>query len=159
MINSIRQITTLDVPELEPYHSLRRPIEHLQQGIFIAEAEKVTLRLLESTLTVYSILLSNDWFEKHKQSIEMNPCNIDVYVAEKKLLETIVGHRLHQSIMALAKMPAALPIDELLQSKKQQSLTVLVDGITNAENMGVIARNCVCFEVDALIVLSSSCDP
>ncbi|MDD8018690.1 MAG: RNA methyltransferase, partial [Bacteroidota bacterium] len=42
---------------------------------------------------------------------------------------------------------------------KQQSLTVLVDGITNAENMGVIARNCVCFEVDALIVLSSSCDP
>ncbi len=172
MINSINHITSLDLPELEPYKTLRRPIEHLQKGIFVAEGEKVIVRLLESVLTTYSILISQDWFDRYRSLIEQNSNSIEVFIGEKKLLETIVGHALHQSIMALAKVPRALSVDVLILKSSNPSsvlpvrfggnarrVFVLVDGITNAENMGVIVRNCVCFDVDALLVLPTSCDP
>jgi len=161
MILSIHHIETLDTPEIEPYKSLRRPIEHLELGIFIAEGEKVVTRLLESSLTIKSILLSQDWFDIYKPLIEQNQNSIDVFIGKKNLLETIVGHSLHQSMMALAKVPLPLTVEELLSKNdsKTQRLFVLVDGIANAENMGVIVRNCVCFGVDALIVMPTSCDP
>lgn len=159
MITGIQHITTLDHPDLEPYKTLRRPIEHLEQGIFVAEGEKVVARLLESALTIRSILLSSDWFEKYRAVIEQNSNQIAVYLGAKKLLESIVGHELHQSIMGLGMVPEPLHTGSLSERKGTNTLYVLVDGITNAENMGVIVRNCVCFNVDALLVLPSSCDP
>ncbi len=159
MISSLTHIATLERPELEPYKTLRRPVEHLAQGIFVAEGEKVILRLMESSLTIRSILLSQDWYDIHYELIEKNPNAIEVFIGEKKLLETIVGHVLHQSIMGLAMVPDQLHSDTLIHQKSDSSLAVIVDGITNAENMGVIVRNCVCFGVDALLVLPTSCDP
>lgn len=163
MITTINHITTLDRPELEPFRTLRRPIEHLEQGIFVAEGEKVIVRLLESALTVRSVLLSQGWFDIYHSLIEQNSNSIDVFIGEKKLLESIVGHVLHQSIMGLATVPKPILSDELLSGNaniaKGNTLYVVVDGITNAENMGVIVRNCVCFHVDALLVLPTSCDP
>jgi tRNA G18 (ribose-2'-O)-methylase SpoU len=159
MITDIQHITSLDLPVLEPFKTLRRPAEHLQQGFFVAEGEKVIVRLLESALITRSILLSPDWFTKHKGLIESNPNPITVYLGEKKLLETIVGHELHQSIMGIGSVPPPLDSVQLIRQRGKRSLYVLVDGITNAENMGVIVRNCVCFNVDALLVLPNSCDP
>ncbi len=159
MIKSIQNISSLESIKLEPYRTLRRPMDHLYQGIFVAESEKVVLRLLESSIEPISILLSAEWLDLHRMLIENNPHRIEIFVGEKKLLESIVGHRLHQSIMAVAKVPRQISIEEMLQKKKATSRYVLVDGITNSENMGVIVRNCVCFDVDALIVLPSSCDP
>ncbi|MFA6457060.1 MAG: RNA methyltransferase [Bacteroidota bacterium] len=159
MITRLHHISTLDLPELEPYKTLRRPIEHLEQGIFVAEGEKVVMRLLESPLTVRSILLSSDWFDLYQPLIERNAHSINVFVGEKKLLETIVGHMLHQSIMAVAQVPEQLYSESVMDAMSSQQLTVLVDGITNAENMGVIVRNCVCLGASALLVLPSSCDP
>jgi tRNA G18 (ribose-2'-O)-methylase SpoU len=159
LIRSTHHITSLDLPVLEPFKTLRRPIEHLQQGIFVAEGEKVIVRLLESALEIRSVLLSQDWFDMYAPLIGSNPNPIDVYIGPKKLLETIVGHDLHQSIMGLGMVPEHLPSSSLTALPHRSGLTVLVDGITNAENMGVIVRNCVCFNVDALLVLPNSCDP
>ena len=61
MLN-VRRIDSLDLPELAPYRTLRRPTEHREQGIFVAEGEKVVRRLLESHFSVVSVLLpENGW--------------------------------------------------------------------------------------------------
>jgi tRNA G18 (ribose-2'-O)-methylase SpoU len=159
MIKSIHHITSLEIPELEPYRTLRRPLEHLEKGIFIAESEKVVLRLLESSVPPLTMLISNDRLERHRDVIEKSRHPLDLFVGEKLLLESIVGHRLHQSIMAVAKVPRQISVNELLAIQHSRSVYVLVDGITNAENMGVIVRNCACLNADAVIVLPSSCDP
>jgi tRNA G18 (ribose-2'-O)-methylase SpoU len=161
MISSLYNISSLDLPELEPYRTLKQPIEHLQKGIFVAEGEKVVRRLFESTIRVYSILLSDEWFKILKHDLETHRDLIDVFVGEKKLIDTIVGHRLHQAIMAIGQVPKPLGIYELCEKIKQKKayLIVILDGIANAENMGVIIRNCACFSVDAVIIIPSSCDP
>ncbi len=63
--------------------------------------------------------------------------------------------------MAIGQVPKRITVDALSEKVKAQEkfLAVAVDGITNAENMGAIARNCACFSVDAMVVLPTSCDP
>ena len=161
MIARIENISTLDLPQLEPYRTLKQPLEHLQKGIFVAEGEKVVLRLLASNIRTYSVLLSHDWFETIKIKLEDHHDMIDVYVGDKRLIDTIVGHRLHQAIMAIGQVPKPISVTELCERVKERSdfLAVAVDGITNSENMGVIIRNCACFGVDAVIILPTSCNP
>ncbi len=161
MIARIEHITSLEIHELEPYRTLRRPLKHLQKGIFVAEGEKVVSRLLASGIRVFSMLLTAQWFEEHRDTIEQHPDPIEIFIGEKQLLDTIVGHELHQAMMAIAKVPKGIPVADLggRIQEKDAFLCVLIDGVVNAENMGVIIRNCVCFSVDAIVTLTSSCDP
>lgn len=159
MVSAIHHIDTLDLPALEPYRTLRRPLEHLARGIFVAEGDKVVTRLLHGPLTLRSLLLTEEWFTAIAPLVQSHPSAIEVFIGEKKLLETIVGHGLHQSIMAIADVPARRRSSEIADGSLPARTIAMVDGITNAENMGVIVRNCACFHVDALLVLPSSCDP
>lgn len=155
----IIHIDSLELPELAPYRTLKRPLEHQQQGIFIAEGEKVVRRFLESPLTAISVLLTEEWLAEYRPLLETKQEMIEVFVAEKKLLETIVGIQLHQGIMALGKIPSGTTLDEILRQSQQPLCLVALDGIVNAENMGVIVRNCAAFGVSAVIVGETSCDP
>ena len=39
------KIDSLDLPELQPYRTMRRQEEHKKQGIFVGEGEKVVSRI------------------------------------------------------------------------------------------------------------------
>src|SRR5215471_15079541 len=102
-----RKIESFDAPELEPYRTMRRQMEHRQQGIFVAEGEKVVRRLLESRFEVISALLPRRWFEDLKPALEARQGSIRVFIAEKKLLETLTGFSMYQGLLAVGKVPAA----------------------------------------------------
>lgn len=153
----VKQTDSLDLPGLEPYCTLRRPVEHQRQGLFVAEGEKVVRRLLESTLTVNSVLMTPEWFETFKAMLE--PRSIEVYVAPKTRVETIVGFPLHQGIMAVGTVPAERSLPEILAVSSPPYLLVAIEGLTNSENIGVLVRNCAAFGVHAIIVGETSSSP
>ena len=155
----IHHITSVNHVDLEPYRTLKRPIDHYQRGIFIAEGEKVVRRLTESSLRMRSILLTKEWFAAYKSLLEPRVETIEVYVAEKDLMETIVGYPLHKGIMALAEIPARTTISKIAASTQHPFLFAAIDGIMNSENLGVIVRNCASFGVQAMLVGETSCDP
>ncbi|MBS4029535.1 MAG: RNA methyltransferase [Ignavibacteriales bacterium] len=156
----VHPITSLEVPQLLPYKTLRRPEEHLQQNIFVVEGEKVVRRLLESELEVVSLLLTPQWFEVYQPLVEKRKENgFEVFVGEKSLLDTIVGFNLHQGIMAIVKVPQTFSVEGIAKQTSQPFLFVALDGIANAENMGMIVRNCSAFGVDCIIVGETSCSP
>jgi tRNA G18 (ribose-2'-O)-methylase SpoU len=159
MILSVTTIETLDLPILEPYRTMKRPLEHRDQGIFLAEGDKVVRRMLESDARMISILCSPRWFIALKSQLEKKLDLIDVYIAEESILETIVGLRLHKCVMAIGKTPKPQAVTDVLAHVQNAPFLVAVDGIMNAENMGVIVRNCAGFCADALLVSDSSCDP
>src|SRR5207247_11373990 len=97
--------------ELAPYRNLRRPLEHREQGIFDAEGEKVVRRLLESDFTVVSLLLPEKWFLEYEPIIGSRPEDISVYLAEKNILEKLIGLSMFQGVMAVGKIPAAPTLD------------------------------------------------
>ncbi len=103
----IQKISSFDSPELQPYGTMRRPLEHERQGIFIAESAKVVRRLLESRLTVISVVLPEKWLVEFRPLLEARPEKVAVYLAEKKLLESLVGFSMFQGVLAVGKVPPA----------------------------------------------------
>ncbi len=158
--DNIHHIDDLETPELAPYRTLRRPMDHIREGIFVAEGEKVVRRLLDSSLQVVSLLLTPEWYDQlgGERIIELRD-GAKIYVAEKRVLETIVGYNLHQGIMAVGKIPGQQPLDRVIAGAPKPSLLVALDGLVNAENVGVVVRNCVAFGVHAIIVGETSSSP
>jgi tRNA G18 (ribose-2'-O)-methylase SpoU len=156
---TIIPVLSLDDPELQPYRSLRRPVEHQRLGIFVAEGEKVVRRLLESTLEVNSLLLTPEWLEVYRPRLESRSELLRVFVAPKNLVESIVGFNLHQGIMAVARIPNPLDLEGVLARRRKPSLFVAIEGLTNSENLGMLVRNCVAFDADALLVGETSGSP
>ncbi|MSQ46734.1 MAG: RNA methyltransferase [Ignavibacteria bacterium] len=157
MISKVK-ITSLENQSLEPYKTLRRPVEHNDASIFVAESKKLVERLLESKLTIRSLLLTEEWFEFLKFKIENRTDNIEVFINLKSLLSEIVGFDLHQGIMAVANIPEKIELRNFVETKNP-TLLVAIDGIVNSENIGIIVRNCAAFNVDGIIVGETSADP
>jgi tRNA G18 (ribose-2'-O)-methylase SpoU len=155
----IEKISSLDLPELAPYRTMRRSAEHEAQGIFIAEGEKVTRRLLESRFTVVSLVLPEKHLENFRPLLEARPETVAVYLVEKELLETITGFSLFQGVMAVGQIPLPASLDDILQKSPAPKLFVAVDELANAENLGALVRNCVAFGVHGLIVGETSSSP
>jgi tRNA G18 (ribose-2'-O)-methylase SpoU len=153
------KISSLDLPELAPYRTMRRSAEHESQGIFIAEGEKVTRRLLESRFTVVSVVLPEKWLEDFRPLLEARPETVTVYLAEKSLLETLVGFSLFQGVLAVGKIPLPASLDEILAKSAKPKLFAAIDGLSNAENLGALMRNCVAFGVQALLVGETCSSP
>ena len=155
----ITDVASIEHPYFEPYRTLKRPLEHQKDGIFVAEGEKVVRRLLESPHRIISILLTREWFALYKPLLEARSETISVHIAEKELMETIVGFQLHKGIMAVAKIPERTTLESVAARVKRPLFFVAADGIMNSENLGVIVRNCASFGVSALLIGESSCDP
>ena len=157
---SIQTVRSLDLPALQPYKTLRRPMEHMKEGIFVAEGEKVVRRLLESDLSLLSMLMTQRWYEEISSAASSRPGErCTVYIAEQRLLETIVGYNLHQGIMAVGKVPTQQSLERILASASKPLLLVALDSLVNAENVGVVVRNCAAFGVGAIIVGETSSSP
>jgi len=153
------KIYSLDLPELRPYATMRRPLEHERDGIFVAEGTKVVRRLLESSFTVVSVLLPEKHLEDFRPLLEARPEYLNVYLADKQLLEQLIGFSMYQGVLAVGKIPPPASLGDVLSKNPKPLLLAAVDGLTSAENLGALVRNCVAFGVQALIVGETSSSP
>lgn len=153
-------VTSLGHSELEPYRTLRGRTHHWSDGFCVAEGEKAVRALLASSLRVHSLLLSEDWlhaltgafrFPQHSDTI--------VYVAPDQLLEEIVGYQMHKRLLAIGVIPENPSLADMQHNAPPASVFVALEGIADAENMGMILRNCAAFGVEGLIIGADSCSP
>lgn len=155
-----RLIDSLELPELAPYRTMKRPVEHVAQGIFVAEGDKVVHRLLASDFAVISALLPEKRLAEFEPQLQARPENIPVYLVQNKhVLESLVGFAMFQGVMAVGKIPAPVTLAEVFRRRASPRLFVAVDGLTNSENLGVLVRNCAAFGVQALIVGETCASP
>ena len=152
-------ISSFDAPELVPYRTLRRAAEHAAQGIFVAEGDKVTQRLLESRFPVISVVLPAHRLEEFRPLLEARTEAFSVYLADKKFLETLVGFNMFQGVLAVGKIPETITAEQLVARSAGPRLFAAVDGLTSAENVGLLVRNCAAFHVQGLIVGETSSSP
>jgi tRNA G18 (ribose-2'-O)-methylase SpoU len=84
---------------------MRRQMEHRQEGIFVAEGEKVVRRLLESQFQVVSVVLPEKWLHDLEPLLKNRAETFEVFVAEKKLLESLTGFSMYQGLLAVGNVP------------------------------------------------------
>ena len=155
----VEQIQSFDRPELQPYRTMRRQMDHRRDGLFVAEGEKVVRRLLESSFEVVSVLMPELWLSELKDLLEARPECVRVYLAEKSLLETLTGFSMYQGLLAAGRIPQLWSLEQAMEASASPRLFVAVDGLSSAENLGSLVRNAVAFGAQALIVGETSTSP
>jgi tRNA G18 (ribose-2'-O)-methylase SpoU len=155
---SIVPVVSVAAPELAPYRTLRRHEEHDRQGIFVAQGDKVVSRVLHRGLPLVSVLATPDRFRAVRPLLEQRTEPISVYLADDDTLAAITGHRLFQGILAVARTPREWTLAELLAAARRPRFLVALDGLSNAENLGAVARSALAFGVQGLLI-GETCAP
>jgi tRNA G18 (ribose-2'-O)-methylase SpoU len=155
----VHRIHSLDLPELAPYRTMRRQTEHRQEGFFVAESDKVVRRMLQSDFGVVSLLLPEKWLPTFEPLLAKRAEDIHVYLMEREKLEVLTGFTFYQGVLGVGLVPTAPSLPELLAKCPRPRLYAAVEGITNAENLGGLVRNCAAFGVHGLLVDHTACSP
>jgi len=140
---------------IDLYKSLRfTPASHTKNNIFIAEGKKVTIKLLKSNIEVLSVFAISEFYEEYSELIDKKDVSAEnLFFAEKKIMEQIVGFKLHSGVMAIGKQPDYVPLEELDEK------IVILNAVRDAENVGSIVRNAAAFNVNSLIFDEKSSSP
>jgi len=155
----VERIGSLDLPALQPFATMRMQREHLDQGLFVAESEKITRRLLASPVEVVSLLVEEKWQDEFAALAGARPESITLFVAPKLMLEQLAGYPMYQGVLALGRIPNPVPLADALAAATAPRLFVAVDGLSSAENLGIVVRNAAALGAHALLVGETSAHP
>lgn len=145
------QITNLDTPELQIYKILRDNHFSVDNG-FIADSPKVVNTLLQTDIEFQSILATKEYYEEFAQIINKKDIP-NLYVANRDVMQTIVGHKIHHNVMAHGIRPQQSSLEDLGDK------ILMLDYITSAENIGSIARCSAALGVDSYLLSAQAPHP
>ncbi len=159
-MSEVKYVTEINIPELEVYAKLtevelRNKLEP-EKGIFIAEGPKVIDLAIEGGCEPLSLLMEERYLATQgKVLLERYP-RLTAYVGERSVLASLTGYKLTRGILSAMLRPKALAPEELFS--KARTLAIL-DGLTDATNVGAIFRSAAALDVDGVVVMDSSSDP
>jgi len=143
MLNLI-EIDDINIPELLIYKQMRDNA-FTKDNSFVADSPKVINLLLESDLEIKSILSTKEYYQEFEALIIGK--NIPkLYVASRKELETIAGHKVHHNAMLHGIRPEPTPLDALGDN------IIMLDEISFTENIGSIARSAAALGVNSYLL-------
>ena len=156
-----RSWTTIEDPadrRLDPYRGLRdvdarRRVE-AGLGLFVAEGVAVIRRLLQSTYPVRSVLALPA--RAAQLAPELPGHDVDVFVAERAVLQAVAGFDVHRGALAVAQRLPMLPIESVLDGA---GVIAVLEGLTDHENLGAIARSASALGVGAMVLDPTCADP
>lgn len=141
-------------PRLTPYRELKDKRLFKEFGLFIAEGEFLVQRLLDSSFSIHSVLMTPSRWAKGNWNITEN---VPVYLASKDVLSAIVGFPFHRGVLALAKRPSLPTVQET--SFLNVNRLVILPEINNVENLGVVVRTAAGLRYSHILLGKSCCDP
>jgi tRNA G18 (ribose-2'-O)-methylase SpoU len=146
-----------DDSRIQVYRDIPDPELIRSRGLFIAEGRLVVRRLIgEGRHRVHSLLLSEASFNAIESSLASLPPETPVYICPPSAFAAITGFNLHRGCLALADRPQELATREILRAAKT---LVILEGVTNPDNVGGVFRNAAAFEADGVLLDPASCDP
>ncbi|MCC2651633.1 MAG: methyltransferase [Microvirga sp.] len=153
-------ISDPDDPRIEAYRAVKERDLLGRQHRFIAEGE-VVLRVLlrQSRFKIESLLLGEGRVEGLNDALHSLPSEVPVYIANRQVMDAIVGFPIHRGILAIAKRPVMPPVEALVAGLPEKALVVVMVGLANHDNVGGIFRNAAAFGADAVLLDQETCDP
>lgn len=151
----IVSITSSDDSRLDIFRRVKE--RDLQsEGIMIVEGRLCVERCIAAGFDVVAVLCENDRHGEPAATCGRAP----VLSVGRDVMERITGYGFHRGIMAAARRPAAVSINDFLPSLPADGPLgiVCVDHCASGENLGSIIRSAHAFGYDAVITAGSA-DP
>jgi tRNA G18 (ribose-2'-O)-methylase SpoU len=144
-------------PRLEPYRAVS-DAELLQgSGLFVAEGRLVVARVLASGRYQLESALMNDASVAALAPVFARTApDVPLFRCETAAFHQITGFNIHRGCLALVRRPPRLTWREAVGSAR---LIVVLEGVTNADNVGGVFRNAAAFGAGAVLLSPTSCDP
>lgn len=151
------RILTADDPRVADYRGVSDPELLRSRNLFIAEGRIVVTRLLDDgRWTVRSVLVSQAAKRDLEPTLTGIAARVPILVCEAAHFLSVTGHDIHRGCLALVERPPALPPEALLASAR---LAVVLEGVSNADNVGGVFRNAAAFGADVVMLSPTCCDP
>lgn len=136
-----------DVPDAERLRS---------QGLFVAEGRLVVARILEDPrYRVRAVLVNDASYRELATAFDRLSAGVSIFVADRSVIRDLTGHDLHHGCLALVERPPAAPAAAVLTSAET---VVILEGVSNADNVGGVFRNAAAFGASVLLS-PACCDP
>ncbi len=146
-------------PRVADYRAIPDPELVRARGLFVAEGRLVVARLLaQDRFPVRSVLVNAAALEGLREAVEARP-GLPVFVAEADTLSAIGGFNFHRGCLAIGERLALPPADALLVSAAPRRPLVILEGVTQADNVGSVFRNAQAFGAAAVLLDPATCDP
>ncbi len=127
------------------------------RGLFVAEGRQVVRRVIEDgRYRVESVLLNEAAWRDLEPAMAALAPDVPIMVCAAESLEDIAGYDVHRGCLALVHRPPPASVDALAVSS---TLLVVLEGVSNADNVGGVFRNAAAFGVDGVLLSPTCCDP
>ena len=141
--------------ELAPYRDVGDPAALERKGLFVAEGRLTVERLLdERRFEIESVAVTLAAAQGLEAVLKRHP-DVPVHVCEPAELEAITGFDFHRGCLALARRPAALPLDSFAGA----SSLIALEGVGNPDNVGGLFRVALALGAEGVILDRTSADP
>ena len=146
--NSIN-ITDINDPQIKEFISLRKSA--LDEKYVVVESTTVFRKLFRANIKMHKVFTTPE----HLDFIKQNCKEIDfpILTATNEIMKQIVGHKIHQGMLAVIDKPNFISFDEI------KGNLVVLNGLTSPENVGSIVRSCAAFDIGTLIIDEKTCSP
>ena len=154
------EINEYDAPELDVYvrltgAQLRNKLEP-EKGIFIAESPTVIEVALNSGCEPISLLTDRRLINGSVSGIIDRLGDLPIYVAERDVLAKMTGFELTRGALCAMKRPKLQSPEELIRNARR---VAVLEGITDSTNIGALFRSAAAFDIDAVLITPTCCDP
>ena len=145
-------------PRLSDYRDLRdvqlRQSLEADEGLFIAEGEKVVRRAVEAGFDARSFLMAPRWVEGLADVLEASgaPC----YVVSDDLAERVTGFHVHRGALASVRRRPLQSLDDVLADART---VVVLEDVVDHTNVGAVFRSAAALGVDAVLLSPRCADP
>jgi tRNA G18 (ribose-2'-O)-methylase SpoU len=153
--NSLEFVDSANDPRLDPYRDVKDRDLAQRSGLFIAEAEQVVRRLLESDYPVESVVV---YPQKADEIARITPPGVPIYIVAKEVASQLLGFKFHSGVLACGRRKTPLTIEDAVPENGPVTLVVCPE-TNNTENLGMIIRIAAGFGVTAMILGERCANP
>ena len=146
-----------DDPRIATYQDVSDSELLRHRSLFVAEGRLVVQRVIEDRrFSLHSLLLNDTSYRALSGALASVSSDVPLFVCETPDFLGITGLPLHRGCLALVERPAPIASCEILRDART---IVVLEGVTNADNVGGVFRNVAAFGADGVMLSPTCCDP
>jgi tRNA G18 (ribose-2'-O)-methylase SpoU len=149
-------------PRVADYRDMAEPELVRSRGLFVAEGRVVVRRLIEEgRYRLRSVLVNDASYRSLETTLASAGAQVPIYLCATADFLGITGHDLHRGCLALVERPTPPTVDGILDvvTLKPRATLVVLEAVTNADNVGAVFRNAAALGADAVLLSPTCCDP
>ena len=153
----IERIEGAGDPRVAAFHEVPDAERSRAQGLFVAEGRLIVRRILEDArYRVRAVLVNEASSRELAAAFDRRSEDLPIFVADRRDIFGLTGHDLHRGCLALVERPPAMCLQDALATA---GTIVILEGVSNADNVGGVFRNAAAFGAAGVLLSPTCCDP